>query len=333
MKNLKDIAKELGVSVSTVSRVVNNKSVVNETTRKLVLDALKKYDYSPNLIARSLKSKSSRTVGIVVPDITESLFGTVIKAVCAKAEAHGYGVLVCDTDENIDREERYLRYLFEKQIDGIILASVSRSNENHEINKYMNNNIPVVLIDNDLFTNTNGVDKVFVDNFEAGEIGTSYLLEVTGGNVGFICGRIEEYTGYSRLEGYINAYKKKAITPDMSCVYYGDYKEKSGYNAVYELLQLHPDLKSIFVTSSKMTYGAIKALREKNLFYPRDIRIIGFDVNDAYDCFMPGITSVVQPEYEIGTTAVELLLKRIADPGSTRENIILKPKLLVKESV
>jgi len=329
--SINDIAEELGISASTVSRVVNNKSYVNENTRQMVLEALEKRDYTPNVIARRLQAKDTKTVGIIIPDITETFFGNIIQAATAVIEQYGYNILLCDSNESAGKQEQYLKYLFEQRVSAIIIALVRDS---ETLDKYMKNKIPVVLIDN-IFKYWENTDSVVIDNVTAGEMGTDHLIACGCRNIGIICGKKEEYTGHTRLEGYMKSMQKHLYAIHDESILFGDFKEDSGYELMNELLK-RGAVDGVFITSSKMTFGAIKAIRDNGKKYPEDIKIVGFDIYDPYEIIYPGVTSVVQPNREIAEKSAELLLRRI---NAYREGekceikkVILNPSLVIKDS-
>ena len=331
-KNLQDIAKELGVSISTVSRVVNNKNYVNEKTRTRVIQALEKYDYSPNLTARSLKTRSTKTIGVILPDITETLFSNIYNAITYVAENDGFSVILSDSKETPHIERRYLQYMLERRMDGIILATIDGGNE--ILKKYADKNIPVVFIDNQCsaINYSDQFCSVLLDNERASRIGTESLLNKGCQNVAFICGKIEEYTGYGRLKGYIDALNFRFGNSAKPLVGYGDFKEKSGYDAMCKLLESPNRPDGVVVSSAKMTYGAIKALRDYGLTYPRDIRLVGFDIYDPYEIIVPGITSILQPENEIGTKAAKVLIEHIKNPMAGKSVVTVEPFIVNKQS-
>jgi len=326
MKNLKEIAAELNLSTSTVSRVVNNKSTISDETRRKVLDALKKYNYTPNLAARSLKSKTTGMIGVVVPDITERFFGGVIKAVSGAAEEAGYGVLLSDSGEDSVREARCIDALLAKRIDGIILATVDTGGST--LSKLAESGTPTVLVDNALLhepalspdgSGAESViegfsfDTVTTNNVMAGRLGTSELIAMGCRKIGMICGSIEETTGHDRLMGYKLALDDAGIPYDESLVRIGDFKELSGYNAMKSLL----GCDGVFAASSKMTFGALKAIREAS----SQVKLVGFDISNRYESLISGIPSVIQREDEIGRTAVSLLLDKIGS-GVSKPHLV-----------
>ncbi len=328
--NLKDVAKALNISVSTVSRVVNNKSYVKAETREKILRAIEEMNYTPNLVARSLKNKNTRTVGVLIPDISEDFFDFVIKGIDSALRPNNYAMILCDTGESPEKEEEYINLLLEKQIDGVILATVSK--EGSLFDKLFSMEIPALFIDN-LPNIQKNYDSVIIDNSKASEIATEHLLKLGHKKIGIITGKIDETTGYERLAGYKKVLTQHHISIDEGLIRVGDYKEESGYQHMLTLLEKNPDMTAVYVISSKMTYGAIKAIQEKGLRIPDDIALIGFDIHDASGLMSPSITTIMQPEQTIGKVAAELMMQRLqskTDPIS--QKIVLSPELVIRKS-
>lgn len=327
---LKDVAKKLNISVSTVSRVVNNKSYVKPEMREMVMKALDELNYSPNQIARSLKNKSTNTIGIIVPDISEDFFAYVIKGVDEVLSKSGYTIILCDTGESPEKEESYLNLLLEKQIDGIILATVDKSHK--ELDILFNKNMPVIFIDNLPNIKTN-YDSVIIDNSKASYIAVEHLIKLGHRKIGVITGKLDETTGYERLLGYKKAFMDNGIDIDENLIKIGNFKEKSGYENMKALLRAEKQITAVYAASSKMAYGAIKAIRDEGLRVPQDIAVVGFDVHDASGLISPGITTVLQPEESIGKVAAELMIKRVQNKGEKlNQKIVLEPSLEIRES-
>lgn len=327
---LQEIANKLGLSVSTVSRVVNNKGNVKESTRQEVLRALDQYGYSPNFLARSLKSNKTKTVGVIVPDITEGLFGNIIKGINDVMDAQGYSVVFCDSDENVRKEEKYLQYLSDIRVDGLIVAMV-KSNEKI-IQELFGKKRPIVMVDN-LFDYHDMYDSVTIDNFQAGYKGTEYLIQKGHKQIGIIIGSLEQTTGKERLKGYLHAMEKYNLPVQEGFIQAGDYKENSGYCAMQAFLDGVPQVTAVFATSSKMTFGAVKLLRERQMIYKKDISLLGFDVADEMEMFHPRITSIVQPDRRIGNMAAEILIKRLESPTGTVQRVFLDFHIAERETV
>ncbi len=323
---LKYIAKELGISASTVSRAVNGKSVVKESTRQKVLEAVKKYSYTPNEVARSLQKSSTETIAVVLPDISETFFGTIVKGVESSVSKSGYMLILADTNENAEKERKYLDILYKRRVDALILATVDTEGE--AVSKFLINEIPTVFIDN--IPNLDNINAITIDNEKAGKIATEYLLSCGHKNIATIIGSKEETTGKDRLAGYKNALLKSDVQVNEALIKYGDYKLQSGYRAMCELLD-NRDKKpftAVFVTSEQMTYGALRAIRDRNLSVPEDISVVGFDIHNLKDDRRQMITTVRQPEEVIGKKVGELLLNQLeAEKTFENSKIFLDPTL------
>ncbi len=309
-KTIKEIAKELNISTSTVSRVFNNKSNVNEKTRRKVLDALKKSGYLPNQLARSLKMQSTKTVGIVIPDVCERFFGQIIKGIDSLLVKEGYSIFLVDTNESRENEEKYLDMLYQQQVAGLVMATVNADGK--KILDFIDNYIPVVFIDN-LPNIDRQFDAVLIDNVYASRHAVQHLIRKGHRDIAVIIGSPHETTGHDRLLGYRSAMKDAGIQLNENLIKYGDYKERSGYNCMNDLLKQRNNdpFSAVFVTSEMMTYGAIKSIRKHGLRFPDDIALIGFDVYDKTGLVHPEITTIRQPEKQIGNLTAEILLRKM----------------------
>ena len=334
---LKDIARELGISVSTISRVVNNKKYVNPKTRKIVLDGLKKFNYLPNQVARSLKNQSTGTVGIVVPDISENFFTEIIKGIDEVLGRKDISIILADSSESALKEANYLKLLYQNRVDALILATVSKNHDALDI--YKSNDIPVIFIDNMPDIDHN-FDSVIINNSKASLLAVNHLIENNHKDIAIIVGSPDETTGYERLNGYRRALEQHNIEIDEHVIQYGNYKEDSGYQCMKTLLQNRGDhpFSALYVGSEMMTYGAIKAIKEYGLKIPDDIALVGFDVHDKSGLITPGITSVRQPENYIGKTVANLVINRLKEKennsymNSVYQHIVLEPSLEIRKS-
>ena len=307
--SLKDIANELGISVSTVSRVVNDKYYVSPKMRVKVLTALKKHDYAPNQIARSLKTQSTKTVGIIVPDIRE-YFSNVIKGADSILYENGYTIILADSNESREREERYLRALYERRIDGLILATVSSNAEC--ILPYFERKTPVVIFDNLPDLNC-PYDAVMLDNNLASRMAVDHLVECGHKRIAIICGELSETTAKERMQGYKLAMIDHGLALDDRLIKVGPFEDISGYRAMRELIERRGecDFSAVYTTSYKMTCGALRALRDMELRCPEDVALVGFDFIDESGQISPKITSIVQPIKTIGEVIARRLIVRM----------------------
>ena len=330
---LKNIADELGVSVSTVSRAVNGKSVVKEETRQLILDAVNKYSYIPNEVARSLKKSFTKTIAVVLPDISETLFGTIVKEIDNVVSQKGYMVIISDTNEDIEKEQRTLEMIYKRRIDALVLATVDCSGASAGM--FVENDIPIVFIDN--VPKLKNINLITIDNKAAGKMGTEYLISRGHRKTAAIIGSVKETTGADRLAGYKEALKKNNISFNENLIRYGDYKTESGYRAMCDLLKERNTTKfsAVFVTSEQMTYGALRAIHDKGLNVPEDISVMGFDIHNLKDDRRQMITSVRQPETVIGRSVGERLLDCLDESRNRKseEKMLLMPYLEYGDTV
>ncbi len=322
---LKYIAKELGVSVSTVSRALNGKTVVKEATRQRVLEAAKKYNYMPNEVARSLQKSATETIAVVLPDVSETFFGTIVKEIERVVARAGYMIILADTHEKAAKEQKYLDMLFKRRIDALVLATVDLSGDS--VRTFIDRGVPVVFIDN--VPELDAIDAITVDNSKASRMAVEYLCSCGHTDIATIIGSNEETTGTERLSGYKRALSENKIPFNCSLVAYGDYKQESGYNAMISLLDKRQEnpFTAVYVTSEKMTYGAMRAIRDRGLCVPEDISVVGFDIHNHTDDRRQKITTIVQPEELIGQRVGEILLKRLSGDNSELCRELLEPFL------
>lgn len=328
---LKQIAEELGISISTVSRAINDKNVVNEETRRRVLELADKYSYTPNEIARSLQKCSTNTIAVVLPDISKTFFGTIVKEVDSVVSKHGYMLILADTHERADMESKYLDMLFKRQVDALVLASVAI--DTSSVSRFFDNRKPVVFIDN--IPSPDNLDAITINNRKASEIAIDYLYSKGHKSIATIIGSQQETTGFDRLEGYKTALNNKNLSIDDNLIAYGDYKRESGYKAMMQLLsrRAQTPFTAVYVTSEKMTYGAMQAIYESGLKVPEDISVVGFDIHNSDSFSLQQITSVRQPEESIGKLVGARLLTLLESPETKSEHILLDPYLEIGNTV
>ena len=336
--NLKDIADQLGISVSTVSRVVNGKYHVSQRMRGKVQKALEKYNYVPNEIARSLKAQRTNTVGIIVPDIRE-YFSKVIKGADAILYENGYTIMLADTGESREKEENYLRALYERRIDGLIIATVSEKGDFFK--PYFDRKTPIVFFDN-LPNLSVPFNAVILDNYLASKMAVDHLVEMGHRKIAIICGDLSETTAKERMRGYKYAMMDNNLELDEALIKSGRFEDESGYRSMKELVtnRSEHDFSAVYITTYKMTYGALRALRDLEMTWPEDVAVLGFDFIDESGLISPKITSIIQPIKTIGEEIAYQLIDAMrynveqnnrVDDGTTRK-IFLAPMLKIGES-
>ena len=326
---IKQIAQELGISASTVSRAINGKSVVKEETRQMVLETARKYAYTPNEIARSLQKSSTKTIAVVLPDISETFFGTIVNEIDRVVARQGYMLLLADTHEKVEKEQRYLEMLYTRRVDALVLATIDCSGET--VSRFLDGHTPVVFIDN--VPDVENVDAITIDNRHASRLAIEHLAGYGHRRIAAIIGSEKETTGAERLAGYREALADLGVAVDERLIVFGDYKQESGYQCMKRLLEQRGEapFSAVYVISEKMTYGAVKAIREKGLRIPEDISVVGFDIHMVGIEQDQKITTVRQPEKEIGQKVGELLLRCLVnsteDEETEHKQILLEPFL------
>lgn len=329
---LKEIANKLNISLSTVSRVLNNKPNVNEKTRKMVLDYLQAQN-SLSMLADKSDVTIKDVVAVVIPDISEDYFDYVVRGIENCLWQEHIGMLLCDTMEEVDKEVSYMEMLIEKNFTGIILATIDKDEQ--RLSAYHEQGLNIVHFDN-LPNITLPYCSVITDNIKASILAINHLVSLGHQQIGFISGRRDETTGFERLVGYRRALELNRLTRNDHLVAYGDYKEQSGYDAMLKLLDDNKSLSAVYISSAKMTYGAMKALISRGLRVPDDIALVGFDVHDSTGLIKPGITTIMQNEEQLGTLCVEVLLRNRDNlrlkKKINNQRILLDPHLIVRES-
>lgn len=328
---LKDIAKETGFSIKTVSRVVNNHPDVGPRTRKIISRVVKKYNYSPNPLAKGLRNRKSNTVGYIVPDIVNEFFGDVALAIETEFKKHGYNILLGFTNGNAEEEVESLRLLISTKVSGIILATVGTTG--NIIEKVIEEvKIPLVVIDNKV----KGVNTNFVlhDNIDGAYILTKHLIEHGHKDIACITGPVNETSGKKRLEGFQKAMNESDLEIDKNLIKISNWKISGGYNATLELFNgKHEKPSAIFISNSIMALGVLKAVRSLDLKVPEDIAIVSFDNLSFTEATNPPLTTLDKADKEIGIQAAKLLFNRIESEDLTKtEGIYIKSDICIRQS-
>lgn len=324
MATIKDVAKEAGVSVATVSRALNNNYPVHEDTRRQVMDAVKKLHYQRNAVARGLKKKETFLIGLVAPDISNPFYMEIAKGIESVVAEEGYSLIFCSSDEQPEKEEQMLTMLHGRQVDAVILAS--RSVDNKVINELIDDGMTIVLID----TKVNGVvaDSVTENGYDAAIEALEYAVSMGHRKIGMINGNMTVSTGQSRFQAYQDVLNKYQIEVCNDYMVQGDFKRDVAYINTKAMLQsMKEDLPTlIFSANNYMTEGALIAMREEGLIVGEDISVISFG-----DISVPGLldvnlTVLEQNSTQIGRNAGELLIKRLNNvvPNNTYREIELQ---------
>ena len=332
--NLKAIAEELNLSISTVSRAINNTGRVSEETRRIVMDTARKYNYTPNRVAQSLRQKRTNMVGLIVPDIGD-YFSQVIKGTESELSANGYSMILADSHEDPLKEANYIKLMYQSQVDGLILATVS--DDFRWIQTYQTAHIPVIFFDNE--PDALECNKVVLNNIKATEIAVDHLAMLGHKNIALICGNVKESTAKFRRDGFVEAMKKHNLEVNPNLIKEGLYYLDAGYSSMEELILNRSEnpFTAVIVSTYMLSCSAIHAIKDYGLNYPGDFSFIGFDMEDSDRLFSPSITSVLQPGKQIGKLLVHRLLQSIENydsPSAEEEFTIsfVNPVIKIGES-
>ncbi|ACB86245.1 LacI family DNA-binding transcriptional regulator [Natranaerobius thermophilus] len=312
MATIKDIAKKAGVSITSVSQVLNNKDMgIKEETKEKILAAARELDYKPNYLARGLITKKTNTLGLIIPDITNPFFPQVVRAIEDTANYQGYNMILCNTDDDVDKEKLYLRVLEEKCVDGIIFTSSTKSSKSY-LDHLENNDTPFVLLDRS-FSGPLDFPKVYTDGYKGIKLAMNHLITRGHRDIAFLSGPETSQTAKDRLEGYRQALSEAGLTPESESqlIYYGDYKALSGEQGIAELLDTNPHITAVVAANDLMAVGAMRTIKNRGLKIPEDISIIGFDNIQTSRLVDPPLTTVAQPSYQMGQMATDILIDMI----------------------
>jgi LacI family transcriptional regulator len=328
--NIKDIARIAGVSVSTVSLALNKKPGVSEKTRIRVQSVAEKLNYIPSNVARSLVTKKTRSIGLIVSDIAEAFFGTLARIIQDSVNEENYSLILCNSDERSDKERDCLDFLVEKAVDGIIMTPSDSENRSN-IEKVESVAIPIVFVDS--YLKNTKISFVGVDNERAGYTATNHLIKLGHQRIACITGPARFSSSDERILGYRRALQAAEIVFDDLLVKHTDWAVEGGYQATRELLSLRDRPTAIFVTGDTCAIGVFKALDNEELSVPDDVAIVSFDDMKFAPFLKVPLTSVKQPLKELGQSAVKLLFERLgADGYKGYKKVILKTELLIRES-
>lgn len=328
MATIRDVAKRAGVSTATVSHVLNNTRFVSEETRATVLQAIRELNYHPSAIARSLSTRKTQTIGMVVSDITNIFFGEMIRGVIDVITPYDYSLLLCTTGESPTREEEYLQLLFSRRVDGFIAAATSQKWAPLQLVEAVQ--IPTVFVDR-TFEGMNG-PFVGVDNEGGAYQAVSHLIQDGHERIGIVAGLARMSTMQERLQGYKRALRDHSIPLDEQLVLFGELSVEGGRRCTLELLNAIKPPTAIFLNNNLLTLGALLAIKQLGWKYPQDVALVGFDDHPWASIASPALTTVRQPVYEIGCTAANMLMKMLAGESIIEERVLLKTELIVRES-
>lgn len=334
MKNNKptveDVANLADVSTATVSRVFNKTAKVNEKTSDRVLKAARKLNYQPSRVAQRLrgKRKHSMVIGLIVSDLENPFFSEIARGVEEVAFKNQNAVMVCNSNEDEEKEKFYLETLVAEQVSGFIIVPTPYNTD--LIERIVEDNFPVVCVDRKF--NINNVDSVTVNNKKGAYMAVEQLIKLGHRRIAVINGLKELYTTKERFAGYKEALEDYDLPLIDELILYGDSRERSGVECTRKFLELKNRPTAIFSTNNLMTLGCLEELNSQGINIPEDIALIGFDDMPWSKALNPPLTAIRQPGHELGVSAAELLLKSLSNPLRNTVDVVLNPELVIRES-
>lgn len=313
------------MSSATVSRVLNNDTRVSAEARERVLASVAELGYRPNRVARSLRRKSSETIGVIVSDIENPHFTRAVRTIENAAYERGYRVILCNTDESAEKQKAYLEVLAAEQVTGIILAPAIA--DDPTITQLLDMGIPMVAFDRTV--DDERADAVMADNVTAARLATKHLIDQGRKQIGFIAGRTRIRTGADRLRGYELAIADAEREP---IVGEGGFRLELARQATADLLATHPELDGLVIANNLMAIGAAEALRAANVSIPNDIAVVGIDDPPWAPLVSPAMTTLAQPTQTMATMAFDLLVGRINKEREVPREVVYQFELVVRES-
>ncbi|MGO9963464.1 MAG: LacI family DNA-binding transcriptional regulator [Acidimicrobiales bacterium] len=327
MTTISDVASTAGVSIATVSRVLNNNPRVDPQLTAKVRAAIAALGYQPSSIARSLSTQRTHVWALIISDISNPFFPEIVRGVENVARSAGYSLVLCNAEEDSETEASYFNLAVAEQARGVILVP---TNSNADLSALIRRNVPVVTADRRL--NSHDVDCVLVDNVRGAKQAVGHLFEHGYRRIACITGPMESTTGAERYAGYRLAHAEAGAPLEDSLLQTGSFSEGTGYAAMQRLLSLRKKPDAVFTANNLMTIGALHAIDEAKLVVPDDLGIVGFDDMSWASLVRPPLTSVAQPSYELGTETARLLLSRIDGYLGPPRTVMLSPQLVVRQS-
>jgi LacI family transcriptional regulator len=326
MATMRDVAKRAGVSVATVSHVINGTRKVAPETMRRIKGVMEELDYHPNAVAQSLRTRRTHAIGAVVSDITNPFFATLVRGAEDTAIETGYSLIVCNSDENPEKEDRYVRLLRRRRMDGLLISPVG-DGSSKAVQELPRSRMPFVFIDR----RAKGIqgDAVLSDNVDGAYQATRHLIEKGHKRIGIIIGVHGATTTEERLAGYRKALDEAGIPLSQELIAYGGYRQEGGRSATENFLVLPEPPSAIFSTNNLMTVGVLKILAHRKLCIPKEMALVSFDDLDLGDLFRPSLTVITQNPHAMGKIAMKALISQFGDGANDELREIRVPVKLV----
>lgn len=327
---ISEIAKLANVSIATVSRVVNNKAEgVSDAKRQEIKKLIAKYNYQPNALARSMVTKKSNTVGFIIPDIENPFFPGMARGVEDAAVKKGYTVFLCNSDGKISKESDYIMTLYEKRVDGLILAPTGTDSEDNIESILRESTLPIVIVDEPVYIG--GSYGVFCDDEKGGYMATKHLIDLGHKSIACITGPDTSASAHKRVKGYIRALEEASIPVNNDWIVFGGYNYEHGLKTT-DAIRRSNSPTAIFAANDLIAYGVYQSLQNSGLAIPDDFSVVGFDNLLASNFLTPGLTTINQDAYSLGLRAAEVLFSILEKQPAKSKVTWFDPTLVERKS-
>ena len=330
---IKDIAKALNISTSTVSRALRDHHEIKEETKNKVIELASKLDYQPNVVSLSLLKRKTNTIGVIVPKMGYHFFSAALEGIEAATLKAGYTVMVCQTNESYEREVQNIRNMAAGRVDGILVSVSGETNKYDHFKQIKNKGIPLVFFDRECEAIRSS--NVVANNYAAASKAVEHLITRGCKKIAYLGGPAHLSLSQKRLQGYKDALLKNKLQFNPDWVTHCDVSRDDAKRITLQLLELNDRPDAIFAMSDRLATSAMSVIKQRNLRIPDDIAMIGFNNEPMTDIVSPSLTTISQPEFEIGKKAAEILLKEInlkENEEPDYESYVMETELIVRES-
>lgn len=327
---IRDIARMLGISKSTVSRALNDHYDVNPETARKVRELAAKINFQPNILAQHFKQQKTFTIGVIIPETVNRFFAKAVGGIQQVANRAGYNVIICQSDETLATERNNLHTLLANKVDGLLI-SVSRETDRYDhLQQAIDKEVPIVFFDR--IVEELNASQVYSDNYDISFQGTEHLIAQGCKRIAFIAGPQHLYNSRNRLNGYLDALKKHNLSANESLIIYANYKSGEVENYTRQLFNLKHKPDGIFAINDMAALEMMHILKKRGLNIPKDVAILGFNNETICRLVEPSLSSIDHPAFDMGVMATEILLRQINNNALVAEKRLIKSRLVVRES-
>ncbi|TVR25484.1 MAG: LacI family transcriptional regulator [Anaerolineaceae bacterium] len=327
MATIREVAELAGVSISTVSHVINETRYVSPSAKARVMDAIQRLNYHHNRLASSLRNQKTHTIGVLLPNNANPFFAKILTGIETACYTSGYNFIMGNANDDPERELSYLRVLLSKQVDGVLLISTGA--DDAALHLMTERKVPLVLVDR---AGTEQADIIHTDNRQGGQLATDYLIRLGHRRIACITGPSFLTPSSERIIGYEQTMQEAGLPVRDEWIITGDFHQESGYQAIQQLLKLDELPTAIFACNDLMALGVLCGLHEAGLSVPDDISLIGYDDIQMASYSVPRLTTIRQPSEELGQLAVERLVERLDNPQAPFQQDVLSVHLITRQS-